>query len=199
MAKVAAFAVAQYKSTNKRLGKPFNPLLGETYELVGDGWKYFSEQVSHHPPISACIGESDRYQYHMDTYTKMSLSMKGSFDAYPIGFQHIILKSHDEHYSVSRPASCVHNLMFGTMYLEHVGQMNIHCHTSDLYAALEFKQQSWTGQNAHVVTGHIYPNAKTKDPSQSLGQVIGKWSTNMSIKMPNGESDLLWQCSPDMA
>lgn len=35
----------------KRLGKPFNPLLGETYEIVTSKFRYFSESVSHHPPI----------------------------------------------------------------------------------------------------------------------------------------------------
>lgn len=35
----------------KRLGKPFNPLLGETFELVTPNFRYFSESVSHHPPI----------------------------------------------------------------------------------------------------------------------------------------------------
>lgn len=139
MAKVASFAIAQYKGTNKRLGKPFNPILGETFELVGDGWRYFSEQVSHHPPISACIGESDHYRYTVDTYTKMSLSIKGSFDAYPQGFQHVTLKSHNEHYALTRPATCVHNLIIGTMYIEHVGQMNISCQATGLTCPLEFK------------------------------------------------------------
>jgi hypothetical protein len=38
------------------MSKPFNPLLGETYELKMEGdtsFHYISEQVSHHPPISA--------------------------------------------------------------------------------------------------------------------------------------------------
>jgi len=41
--------------------KPFNPLLGETFELFVPGkYKYFSEQVSHHPPISASITLGDK-------------------------------------------------------------------------------------------------------------------------------------------
>jgi hypothetical protein len=38
------------------MSKPFNPLLGETYELKMDGqtpFHYIAEQVSHHPPVSA--------------------------------------------------------------------------------------------------------------------------------------------------
>jgi hypothetical protein len=33
--------------------KPFNPLLGETFEYEEKDVKYISEQVSHHPPITA--------------------------------------------------------------------------------------------------------------------------------------------------
>ena len=45
---VAAFAVSAYGYCNDRAGhKPFNPLLGETYECVRDdkGFKYIAEQV----------------------------------------------------------------------------------------------------------------------------------------------------------
>ena len=54
---VAAFAISAYASSNARAShKPFNPLLGETFECVREdkGFRYISEQVSHHPPVSCC-------------------------------------------------------------------------------------------------------------------------------------------------
>lgn len=33
--------------------KPVNPLLGETYEYKTDDFEMVTEQVSHHPPITA--------------------------------------------------------------------------------------------------------------------------------------------------
>lgn len=34
--------------------KPFNPILGETWQAVlSDGTSMFMEQISHHPPVSA--------------------------------------------------------------------------------------------------------------------------------------------------
>lgn len=45
---VAAFSVTSYATTSNRVGKPFNPLLGETYECdrIDDlGWRCISEQV----------------------------------------------------------------------------------------------------------------------------------------------------------
>ena len=82
---VAAFGIAQYKCTDQRTSKPFNPILGETFELIGQDYKYFAEQVSHHPPVSACIAENNNYRYHMDTNTEMGISWTGVLTAKPIG------------------------------------------------------------------------------------------------------------------
>ena len=48
MVKVAAFAVSSYALSYHRAGrKPFNPILGETYECVREdkGFKFIAEQV----------------------------------------------------------------------------------------------------------------------------------------------------------
>ena len=65
LAYVAAFTISSYSTTANRTGKPFNPLLGETYECdrTDDlGWRCVSEQVSHHPPMAAqfCEGRGWR-------------------------------------------------------------------------------------------------------------------------------------------
>lgn len=49
---IAAFAVSGYASTEGRQCKPFNPLLGETYEAdyPDKGLHFFSEKVMHFVP-----------------------------------------------------------------------------------------------------------------------------------------------------
>ena len=42
---VATFAVSALASNNMRMGKPFNPLLGETYQLEQDSFRIVCEQV----------------------------------------------------------------------------------------------------------------------------------------------------------
>lgn len=65
MVYVAAFAASEYASTIGRVAKPFNPLLGETYEYVRPdrGYRFFIEQVSHHPPVGAAYAESAKWAY----------------------------------------------------------------------------------------------------------------------------------------
>ncbi|XP_035691252.1 oxysterol-binding protein 1-like [Branchiostoma floridae] len=61
LAYVAAFTASAYSTTTQRTGKPFNPLLGETYELdltEEFGWRAITEQVSHHPPAAAAFVDS---------------------------------------------------------------------------------------------------------------------------------------------
>ena len=42
---VATFAVSALASNNGRMGKPFNPLLGETYQLEQRDFRIVCEQV----------------------------------------------------------------------------------------------------------------------------------------------------------
>lgn len=60
---VTAFVVSQYSLTDLRTKKPFNPLLGETFEFIDEerDFQYISEQVSHHPPISAIHCRSNHF------------------------------------------------------------------------------------------------------------------------------------------
>jgi hypothetical protein len=69
---VAAFAVSGYASTDSRPCKPFNPLLGETYEAdyPEKGIRFFSEKVSHHPMVMACHCEGKGWKFWGDSNLK---------------------------------------------------------------------------------------------------------------------------------
>ena len=53
LAYVAIWSATTLTSLERTSTKPFNPLLGETFELVTPSFKFIAEQVSHHPPVSA--------------------------------------------------------------------------------------------------------------------------------------------------
>jgi hypothetical protein len=44
------------------MAKPFNPILGETYQTFIDGCPVYGEQISHHPPISSLLMIGRGYQ-----------------------------------------------------------------------------------------------------------------------------------------
>ncbi len=45
-----SFAVTKFHLSGAQL-KPFNPILGETFQCKIDDSKFYCEQTSHHPPI----------------------------------------------------------------------------------------------------------------------------------------------------
>lgn len=73
---VAIKSIAQFFCVFKRSGKPFNPLLGETYELVTPQFRYFAEMVSHHPPISAYCCDGEGYQIRRTCETVQAFNGK---------------------------------------------------------------------------------------------------------------------------
>ncbi|KAL4458310.1 hypothetical protein ABPG75_013175 [Micractinium tetrahymenae] len=51
---VVTYFIAGFHHAFERWAKPFNPVLGETWQAgLSDGSRIFLEQISHHPPISA--------------------------------------------------------------------------------------------------------------------------------------------------
>jgi len=85
LALVTAYAVSVY-STMERTKKPFNPILGETYELRLSDNKSTAiyEQVSHHPPIGAGHAETAKWTYDITSAVKTKF-MGNWVDVYPIG------------------------------------------------------------------------------------------------------------------
>ncbi|CAL8107050.1 unnamed protein product [Orchesella dallaii] len=171
--KVAAFAVSALASNWQRCGKPFNPVFGETYELQRDGYRLICEQVSHHPPISAFHAESDTFVFHGWIYPKLKLWGK-SVEVHPKGNMRLFLKKYNESYTWSHIYCTVHNVVIGKLWIEHHGNMEIHCSESGLKLTLHFKPAGWFHNELHRFEGFIIDAKKTKQR-----YVYGKWTQAM--------------------
>lgn len=71
MVYVAAFAVSSYASSTYRAGnKPFNPLLGETYECIREdkGFKFLGEQVSVDLSLMSHNMKTRKYFFFWDNF-----------------------------------------------------------------------------------------------------------------------------------
>ena len=103
LALVTAYAVSVY-STMERTKKPFNPILGETYELkLSDGkTAAIYEQVSHHPPIGAGHADTEKWTYDITSAVKTKF-MGNWVDVFPIGRTRIHLKRTNETFNIVPP------------------------------------------------------------------------------------------------
>ncbi|XP_056129027.1 oxysterol-binding protein-related protein 2-like [Lampris incognitus] len=174
MQAVAAFAVSAVASQWDRTGKPFNPLLGETYELMGEeqGFRLVSEQVSHHPPVSAFHAESlgGDFVFHGSIYPKLKFWGK-SVEAEPKGTITLELLKHNEAYTWSNPYCCVHNVILGKLWIEQYGTVEIVNHSTGDKCVLSFKPCGMFGKELHKVEGYIQDKSKKK-----RCVIYGKWT-----------------------
>lgn len=174
---VAAFAVSAVASQWERTGKPFNPLLGETYELVREeeGYRLISEQVSHHPPVSAFHAQSlkQEFEFHGSICPKLKFWGK-SVEAEPKGTMTLELLKHKETYTWTNPMCCVHNIILGKLWIEQYGTVEIFNHSTGEKCVLNFRPCGMFGKELHKVEGHI------QDKSKKRRRVIyGKWTESM--------------------
>ncbi|XP_075441077.1 oxysterol-binding protein-related protein 1 isoform X2 [Ascaphus truei] len=171
---VVAFAVSAVASQWERTGKPFNPLLGETYELVRDdlGFRLISEQVSHHPPVSAFHAEglTNDFAFHGSIYPKLKFWGK-SVEAEPRGIITLELLKHNEAYTWTNPTCCVHNIIVGKLWIEQYGNMEITNHKTGEKCIINFKACGLFGKELHKVEGYIQDKSKKK-----LSALYGKWT-----------------------
>lgn len=148
------FSVSGLAASINRVKKPFNPILGETYEFQNEKFRYLSEQVSHHPPISVGFAENDHFEFLADSNVKTSFWGK-SIEVIPQGWVHIKLKSKKDSISFQRCKSAFKNLIIGQQYLDHYGEMQFRNDTTGDTGVLKLTEKGWNGGGAYQLSGFV--------------------------------------------
>lgn len=188
VAYVAAFAASSYSSTINRIAKPFNPILGETYEYArpDKGYRLFAEQVSHHPPIGAVIAESPRWDFYGESNVKSKFNGR-SFDINPLGRWYVVLRPNDDNnaeelYSFRKVTSSVVGIITGSPVVDNYGDMEVINHNTGHKCLLRFKSRGWRGANAYEVKGTC-----TNPDGVAEWIVAGKWNDKIFAKKITGQ------------
>uniref|UniRef100_A0A8C9XIA1 Oxysterol-binding protein n=1 Tax=Sander lucioperca TaxID=283035 RepID=A0A8C9XIA1_SANLU len=173
MVYVATFVVSGYASSYYRTGgKPFNPVLGETYECdrPDKGLRFVAEQVSHHPPISACHAESKNFIFWQDVRCKNKFWGK-SMEIVPVGTTHVTLPGFGDHYEWNKVTSCIHNILSGQRWIEHYGEISIRNSSSDIcQCKITFVKAKYWNSSVNEVEGAI-----TDNKGKVIHKLFGKW------------------------
>ncbi|XP_041360691.1 oxysterol-binding protein-related protein 1-like [Gigantopelta aegis] len=179
---VAAFAVSAVSSNWERIGKPFNPLLGETFELDRPemGFRLVSEQVSHHPPVSAFHAESQNYHFKGSLNPKLKFWGK-SVEIHPKGLMTLELLTYNEVYTWHNVNCSVHNVIVGKLWVELAGTMELVNHTNKMKAVLNFKESGWFGRDLHKVEGYVYNENKKKVKALYGNWVLGLYACDPDV------------------
>ncbi|KAJ5175521.1 ATP12 ATPase F1F0-assembly protein [Penicillium canariense] len=182
---VATYAASEYASTIGRVAKPFNPLLGETFEYVrpDKGYRFFVEQVSHHPPIGAAWAESPKWDYWGESSLKSKFYGK-SFDINLLGTWFLKLRpvtGGEELYTWKKVTSSVIGIITGNPTVDNYGLMEIKNWTTGEVCYLDFKPRGWKASSAYQVTGKIVDPSGS--PKWSIG---GRWNDKIYARHTPG-------------
>ncbi|KAF1829486.1 oxysterol binding protein 1 [Decorospora gaudefroyi] len=187
---VAAFAASEYASTIGRVAKPFNPLLAETYEYArpDKGYRFFIEQVSHHPPIGAAYAESKKWDYYGESAVKSKFYGK-SFDINPLGTWFLRLRptatgGKEELYTWKKVTSSVIGIITGNPVVDNYGPMEITNWTTGEKCLLDFKPRGWKASSAYQVVGKVLD--KENRVRWSIG---GRWNDKIYARFTPGFED----------
>ncbi|KAI8380170.1 Oxysterol-binding protein-domain-containing protein [Blakeslea trispora] len=202
---IVLFAISGYASSQYRIGrKPFNPILFETYECIrpDKGFRFISEKVSHHPNILACHADSRIFEYSQSCSGKTKFWGK-SMELISEGQCRIKLKEYGDIFTYSKPSSWLRNLVAGTKYIEHIGEMKVVNHTRGDYAIVTFKEAITPGtgffSNLASDNSQYRNHVAIKLYNENgilLKELQGKWNESISEVVGPDQYSTLWRCKP---
>jgi len=200
LAYIAGFAVSGYSGT-QRYKPDFNPLLGETYEYIDQRSNtiLFSEQVSHHPPISALHSSNADNWVFWQNSSPTTKFLGNYIDLDTQAKSHVLFPKTGEHYFYTTPSTRIHNVIFGSMWIEHFGTLSIKSLDGSYTCTIIFKKSGLFQGTQYKVEGHIEDKNGKK-----LVKLEGRWDECLEGKwledtafIQKGETRKLWLITSD--
>ncbi|KAM7009101.1 oxysterol-binding protein 1-like isoform 1-T1 [Tautogolabrus adspersus] len=180
MCYVAAFTVSSYSTTVHRTGKPFNPLLGETFELdrlKECGYRSLCEQVSHHPPAAAHHAYSEK-GWSLRQEITLASKFRGKYlSIMPLGSIQCIFEKSNNHYSWKKVTTTIHNIIVGKLWIDQSGEIDVVNHKTGDRCHLKFTPYSYFSRDVpRKVTGVV-----TDKDGKAHYVLSGTWDEKMEF------------------
>ena len=178
---IAAFAISSLSSARVReraIRKPFNPMLGETFELVREdrGFRFLAEKVSHRPVRIA--SQADSEDWSLTQAPSLTQKFWGkSAELMTEGKVRIALHATRDRFSWTPATSFVRNIIAGEKYVEPVGSMTIANEFTGENAVVTFKSGGmFSGRSEDVVV-----EISSAYGGQTPMGLIGKWTSSLAV------------------
>jgi len=177
MALIGTFAISSYSAT-KRTRPTFNPILGETFEFIDarTNAKFFSEQVSHHPPISATHVEGDGFSVIQNSCPTTKF-LGNAIDIITHGNSHIFFPGVNEHIHYQNPTTRCNNIIIGSRWMEHYGFLNFRNITNGSTCVIEFKKAGMFQGPQYQVSGYVADQSGAK-----CIKIEGRWDEFVTLE-----------------
>lgn len=198
---VTAFAISQFsvnRVKERAMRKPFNPLLGETFELlrtegeVPGGFRLIVEKVTHRPVRLAMHADSASWSFTQSPAPSQKFWGK-SAELNTEGRVRVALRlsdGTDELYSWNIATMFLRNVVMGEKYVEPVGTMTVCNDSTGAKANVEFKTKGMFGGRSEDVEVACFDASGT----QTGAGLVGNWTSSLRV-MEGGKptSQEIWK------
>lgn len=196
---VAAFSISYFSSSRAReraIRKPFNPMLGETFELVRSdaetpgNFRFLAEKVSHRPVKMACQADSPLWSF-AHSATPVQKFWGKSAELITEGKVYVVLRladGVDECYSWPIATVFLRNVVMGEKYFEPVGSVSVLNESSGAVAVVEYKSKGMFGGRSEDVEVGLLDAAGGKT---ALG-LEGTWTSSLKLTEKGKAKGEVW-------
>jgi hypothetical protein len=201
MKSIMAFLLASTSIWSMDGKKPINPVIGEII-YGGYGTKesarysedlpvhFFSEQVSHHPPVNATRLASKTNQVFFDVISDFKFKFAVSYFLLKNhGYARIYLKNYDEMYTISLPDILMQMksnfLLTGAVSLLNYGTLTVTCEKTGLCGKVIFAEKKFMRNQSTEISGFI-----GRSQNDFICRIAGDWKQDMFFVGDKGEREL---------
>ncbi|KAK2767793.1 Oxysterol binding protein [Arachnomyces sp. PD_36] len=185
----------QYCSRSEKLGsekKPLNPFLGELFigkwgdekGEVGET-RLISEQVSHHPPVTAYSIWNEKHGVELQGYNAQKASFSSTIQVKQIGHALFSIKAPGddsgkrESYLITLPSLHIESLIYGTPFVELNKYTQIASSTGYM-AKIDFSGKGWLSGKKNTFNAILYNEREGE--KKPLYTAEGQWSEGFVLK-----------------
>lgn len=186
----------QYCSRSEKLGsekKPLNPFLGEVFSGYWDDefgrTELVSEQVSHHPPVTAYCITNDKYRIRLQGYNGQKASFSSTIQVKQIGHALLTLyppsSDEAETYLITLPPLHIENLIYGAPFVE-LGKFSHIASSSGYIAKIDYSGRGWVYGAQNSFTAALWKHGEGSE-TKPIYTADGQWSDTFTLKEGAGK------------
>ena len=188
LAYVACFNIAGLTMNIHRAKKLFNPILFETYEYIDNNlnYRFFAEQVSHHPAISAFFAEGKGWNIYSNNNSKVNISISGTIEIKYLEKSYINFTNFNDEINFTKPISKMRNI-YSDPVLDLYDKFWVKNNEGDecIIKLIPFSEANKVGNL----------NGEIKDiEGNTIFKIEGNWCEKIKIiNMKNREEKVIWE------
>lgn len=178
----------QYASRNEKLGsekKPLNPFLGELFtgkwEDEEGTTQLISEQVSHHPPVTAYSIWNRKNGVRLQGYNAQKASFRTTINVRQVGHAILHLDKYNEDYLITLPSLHIEGLIGGSPYVE-LNQSTYIVGSNGFTSRIDYSGKGWVSGTKNSLKAIMFPHGKEKNKDDVIYKAEGSWTDEFVIK-----------------